>query len=295
MLSSVSAVSVAVSAWTLVAMSVERYYAICYPLRSRRWQTKSHAKKMICVVWIGSLLVMMPIATLSRLMALKDEGKFKCREMWPDLISEQAFTVMLDFLLLVVPLFIMIGTYCKIVQTLRNAMKSTPVVNDSVVTNKVNGSPYNNCNRNYVFRGVARPPTTCTAEQRFDFMRRTNADKALQQKKRIIVMLIVVVMEFFICWSPLYAINTISMFAPKVVYDGLGYTGLSLIQLLAHTSSISNPITYCFLNTKFRQSFISVICCWARKRRPLYSMSESTPTLKHNASKPPTARQLSHL
>lgn len=104
------------------------------------------------------------------------------------------------------------------------------------------------------------------SSQKLDYMRRTNADKALQQKKRVIIMLIVVVMEFFISWGPLYAVNTISMFAPYVVYDGLGYTGLSLIQLFAHASSISNPITYCFLNKKFRQSFIAAVSCQRRKR-----------------------------
>ncbi|XP_043266794.1 cholecystokinin receptor type A-like isoform X4 [Venturia canescens] len=76
------ACSVSVSVWTLVAISVERYYAICHPLRSRRWQTLSHSYRLIVAIWSCSFLVMSPIAGLSELIPTST-GHRKCRETWP--------------------------------------------------------------------------------------------------------------------------------------------------------------------------------------------------------------------
>lgn len=74
-------------------------------------------------------------------------------------------------------------------------------------------------------------------------------------------MLFVVVIEFFICWTPLYVINTIALFDPKAVYQNLGYTAISFFQLLAYSSSCCNPITYCFMNIGFRKAFLNLFRC----------------------------------
>uniref|UniRef100_T1I944 Gastrin/cholecystokinin type B receptor n=1 Tax=Rhodnius prolixus TaxID=13249 RepID=T1I944_RHOPR len=68
------AVSVSVAVWTLVAISLERYFAICRPLKSRRWQTQFHAYKMIAIVWAMSLVWNSPILFVSRLLAMGGKG-----------------------------------------------------------------------------------------------------------------------------------------------------------------------------------------------------------------------------
>ncbi len=64
-----------------------------------------------------------------------------------------------------------------------------------------------------------------------------------------------VVLEFFVCWMPLYVINTVALFNPMLIYNNIGLTGISFFHLLAFFSSCSNPITYCFMNTGFRRAF----------------------------------------
>lgn len=77
-------------------------------------------------------------------------------------------------------------------------------------------------------------------------------------------MLFVVVIEFFICWTPLYFINTIALFNPKAIYQNLGFTAISFFQLLSFSSSCCNPITYCFMNIGFRKAFKNLFRCFFR-------------------------------
>lgn len=58
-------VSVSVSTFSLVAIALERYSAICNPLQSRAWQTRSHACRVIAGTWLAAALLMVPYAVYS--------------------------------------------------------------------------------------------------------------------------------------------------------------------------------------------------------------------------------------
>ncbi|KFM72331.1 Cholecystokinin receptor, partial [Stegodyphus mimosarum] len=90
---------------------------------------------------------------------------------------------------------------------------------------------------------------------------RSSYEKNQAAKTRVVRMLFVVVIEFFVCWTPLYVVNTWALFDAKTVYSSLGYVGISVIHLLAYISSCCNPLTYCFMHKKYRQGFLAVIGC----------------------------------
>ena len=107
----------------------------------------------------------------------------------------------------------------------------------------------------------------------FLFTFRTNTEKSLQNKKRVIKMLFVVVLEFFICWTPLYVINTLALFNASFVYQHLGYQTITFFQLLAYSSSCCNPITYCFMNRGFRKACLNLFhCCKKYEMRRRFSI-----------------------
>lgn len=113
---------------------------------------------------------------------------------------------------------------------------------------------------------------------------RSNPAKSLLNKQRVIKMLFVVVIEFFICWTPLYVINTLALFDPKAVYQNLGYTAISFFQLLAYSSSCCNPITYCFMNIGFRKAFLNLFRCFRHEPGRRISVSGYCATSAGSAS-----------
>lgn len=97
-------------------------------------------------------------------------------------------------------------------------------------------------------------------------------------------MLFVVVLEFFLCWTPLYVINTIALFEPRVIYQNLGYTAISFLQLMAYSSSCCNPITYCFMSHGFRKAFVNLFRCLRQTHQPARRVSLSGYAPQSNAT-----------
>ncbi|XP_058819044.1 octopamine receptor 2-like [Topomyia yanbarensis] len=501
------AVSVSVAVWTLVAISLERYFAICRPLSSRRWQTQFHAYKMIGIVWLLSFLVNSPLCYVQRLQPVhrnpihsSNSTAMKCREMWPDQLYERAYVLFLDAGLLVCPLLTMGFAYCMIVSKLWRGLKreishtayqkhklqinsstndgsapygqvdnnaatggkpisvrpetacyllvssnmaasggatsnhtnrggptrfctsSKPVnlksdgISPAVVTSipsSIKSNNNNNCyysthhgcslfhhtstsgitnnssngnatthqrsttrfrllkdfmkfrakptksqkscntlaakqnglfpspnrlpmkssspakgkpyTRSNVYSfttettltdrvstvnvasvattstggggGGLRQTTTATAEIGTTLaadpssveqlapsndrtgqesyvtatsfsrhaIRSTYLDKSIEAKKKVIRMLFVIIVEFFVCWAPLHILNTVYLYSPAFVYKYVSSNGIALVQLMAYISSCCNPITYCFMNRRFRQAFLNIFGCYQHR------------------------------
>uniref|UniRef100_A0A336LT57 Gastrin/cholecystokinin type B receptor n=1 Tax=Culicoides sonorensis TaxID=179676 RepID=A0A336LT57_CULSO len=422
--------SVSVAVWTLVAISLERYFAICRPLSSRRWQTRSHAFKMIGVVWFISLLSNSPLVIVQQLQPVgKASEAMKCREVWPSRSSERAYVIFLDIALLLIPLLSMGIAYSLIVSKLwrglRREMKHTtserfylqeqsPSLHNEngllihngthseplSCTTSLNVTPINNFNTSnskknsnrlmhstqylnqyngaqfhgsknkrlnrftsfqyktktkntkmqqipkhpvhfqqqkqqsqqmeqgskkesvklWLFKGfnttnahqkplksamkqvnlsqanyssgtlqlnkvrmatdvsvsesemcevpltqdipkddtALQEPSTMYAFSR-QAIRSNYMDKSIEAKKKVIRMLFVIILEFFVCWAPLHILNTVYLYSPAFVYSYVNNTGIALIQLMAYISSCCNPITYCFMNRRFRAAFLAIM------------------------------------
>ena len=103
--------SVAASVFTNMAIGIDRFMAVTFPLHSRI--TYKRGKYVIVIVWICSISL-----SLVQLVVGKgiDAGYnyVHCTEDWPTLNSRRTFTVFILFLTYIVPLFILLITYSVI-------------------------------------------------------------------------------------------------------------------------------------------------------------------------------------
>lgn len=139
------AVSVFVSAYTLVAISIDRYLAIIYPLRPR--MTRFQAKVIIAVVWFLSLATTLPVALYSRLFTPELNfyrlfGQQVCIEDWGSSQAENesrmAYSVALMLLQYFLPLAVLVFTYTRIAMVVwgKKNLGETPARTDRIARSK---------------------------------------------------------------------------------------------------------------------------------------------------------------
>ncbi|CAB1328075.1 unnamed protein product, partial [Coregonus sp. 'balchen'] len=272
--------SVSISTFSLVAIAIERYSAICNPLKSRAWQTRSHAYRVVAAIWVLSLVIMVPYPVFSHLKSFPK----------PDRTTGHMYMLLL-LILFVIPGVVMIIAYGLISRELYRGMKFELDQNreSSALKNGVN-TTVTTCNNDTDDDGCyiqmpkklpsmelstlttpipAPPKPRASAEH----PRSNTSEAKLLAKKRVIHMLVVTAVLFFVCWMPLYTANTWKAFHISSAHRLLSGVPISFIHLLSYTSACVNPIIYCFMNTRFRKALLTTFaqcrppCCRRRRGR----------------------------
>ncbi|XP_063778227.1 cholecystokinin receptor type A [Pseudophryne corroboree] len=257
-------ISVSVSTFNLVAISLERYSAICKPLQSRVWQTKSHALKVIAVTWFLSFSMMSPYPIYSKLVPF---AKFEntvghmCRLEWPSDESQQAWYILLLLILFLIPGIVMTIAYALISVELYRGIQFE-VNQKKERTSSISSNQFENGDGCYLQKArrkkkVEMRRLSAHSSAKIERVRSNSSAANLVAKKRVIRMLIVIVILFFICWTPVFSVNAWRAFDATKAGILLSGAPISFIHLLSYTSACVNPIIYCFMNKRFRMGFLA--------------------------------------
>ncbi|XP_053211725.1 neuropeptide SIFamide receptor-like [Panonychus citri] len=230
-------VAVSASINTLVAVSVDRFLAICYPLKCQ--MSRKCARRMIIIIWLFSLAVAFPWAlyfTLHPIPNTHSEMMF-CVESWPDEYSERIYFLTANlFLCYLIPLTVI--TCCYIAIWLKVWRRHIPGETGMKTGKNIN----------------------------------TQMELVMQRSKlKVAKMMIVVVVIFVISWLPLYIIfarfKLGGVLEDNSLEEKIFMTMAPIAQWLGASNSCINPILYAFFHKKYRKGFAAIVksrkCCGA--------------------------------
>lgn len=288
-------ISVSVSTFSLVAISLERYSAICKPLKSRVWQTRSHAFKVIAATWLISVTVMLPYPIYSTLVPftrVNNSTGNMCRLLWPNDITQQFWYIFLLLVLFLVPGIVMMIAYGLISRELYSGIQfemSRRRKNQERNSSRGarNCEDGDGCYMQHVKRRrtMEMQGLSSSSRAKSSRARSTSSTANLMAKKRVIRMLIVIVIMFFICWTPIFCVNAWRAFDKLSADRFLSGTPISFIHLLSYTSACVNPIIYCFMNKRFRVACFATFACCPQQRVQLREVEDEGRTTTASLSR----------
>ncbi|KAL4706596.1 hypothetical protein ACJJTC_009008, partial [Scirpophaga incertulas] len=222
------AVSVLVSAYTLLAISVDRYMVIMHPLRPRLGKTA--AKLVVAGVWAGALATAAPIPIVSQVQKPTEWHRIcetdVCLEKWSEPVQSQHYTCALLALQFLLPLSVLICTYARIAHV--------------------------------VWGG--RPPGEAQTVR--DSRMQRSKRKMIKMMVTVVVVFTVCWLPlnvFIILWT-IHGEKT-----SWATWPGVPYVWFAS-HWLAMSHSCYNPIIYCYMNTRYRRGFRQVLSWLLRIR-----------------------------
>lgn len=237
-------VSVAVSVLTLTFISIDRWYAICFPLKFK--STTGRAKTTIAIIWLLALLFDIP--ELMVYQTVPDRGYknistiylTQCEPSW-SLETDRNWTILKMILLYVIPLIFMTVAYCQIIRVLWRS-------------------------------GHVRQHALDISDGRqmntFAMNTNTSTESQLRSRRKAAKMLFAVVIMFAVCYFPVHLLCILRLTISMKNTD----TNKALFMFshwLCYANSAVNPIIYNFMSGKFRKEFHRAFehCCQSTSNR----------------------------
>nr|XP_026497647.1 orexin receptor type 1-like [Vanessa tameamea] len=220
-------VSVTVSVLTLAFISVDRWYAICYPLKFK--STINRAKTAIFVIWAVSLLFNTPelvVLTTVKTVPLRFELEYlvQCTAIWSS-TSDLVWHIIKVVFIYTIPLILMTMAYHQIVRILWSSEK---------------------------IPGHAETTKLAPAEQ-----------TQLSSRRKAAKMLVAVVIMFAVCYFPVHLLSVLRYVLDMKQNDLITFLAL-ISHVLCYANSAINPLIYNFMSGKYRREFHRAFCCSTR-------------------------------
>ena len=221
---------------TLALISVVRYIAVAYPLKSRLILTTRHMVIAVSSIWVCSILACSPAAFDWEVVHYPFHSYCIPTLNINRRLLKIFYTVFFFFLPLMVICFFSLATYCKIKQTRkirRRALGDRMEMGHSRVGGNGTANEEQNDNNNPNRETPAMPV-------------------AVDRETKLIIMS--VIFAYCVCYGPYFLCALIQQMVNYPIVIEISY-------YLIYLNSCINPLIYTCISPKFRKAFKQALCC----------------------------------
>nr|XP_015813887.2 neuromedin-U receptor 1 isoform X2 [Nothobranchius furzeri] len=212
----------------VTVLSMERYIAVVHPLKTRYLSTNQHAKRIITVVWVASMVCAIPNTSLHGIFYL------------PEKLEESAICTVIK------PLWI----YNLVMQITTVCFYFVPMMIISMLYLVMGihlGRERQHARRN-LGKNCSNTRRKISAENR--------------RRRQVIKMLSIVVAVFGVCWAPFHIERL--LWSSVSHWTDMMHNVYQYVHILSgiffYLSSAVNPVIYSLLSTRFRECFRELVC-----------------------------------
>jgi hypothetical protein len=237
----------------LIAIAIERYFAIFFPFK--KYFTLKNVRYVIITCWFVSAIVASPLLYANKISEL-ESGTYACEEAWSpafgadEFTAARAYTTITFVLLYALPLVSICSLYIAVVYRLWN--QKIP--------------------------GDQRTP-----------QRRQHRSKA---KKRVLKMLIAIVLAFALCWLPYHLYFILDGFHPPFKACSPPYELFFAAKFLAYSNSAISPCIFISFDINVRKYLYKRInpCCETLSNQANERLRHKNSAIYSSQTEPPNSR-----
>ncbi|EDV19598.1 uncharacterized protein TRIADDRAFT_61975 [Trichoplax adhaerens] len=265
-----------VSTLTLVAISLDRYVAVVYPLKSH--PSKKKTVIILLSIWLISIAANSPLYFFLKIFTFGNNSPWAyCIIMWSPRLSEEIYVGITFALLFALPMAIMHYTNCSIAYTTWRSGTMT----DYSATLPQPSQPYQQHHKKRRQSSRSRPSKR----------RKISVSTDNHGKRHVVTLVICIVLTFTICMMPLQVVKVLIYY--RIVLETASNRQslrfmILFLRLLSYSNSMINPLLYVIFSTKFRDG------CKALRYGYRFSSSRSTSNVRFTQQQTLSKRCSSH-
>ncbi|XP_033888406.1 arg8-vasotocin receptor-like [Acipenser ruthenus] len=242
------------STYMLVMMTVDRYIAICHPLKTLQQPTR-RSYVMIISTWVFSFLLSIPQYFIFSLSEIKTGSDvYDCWAHFIEPWGVKAYITWITLGIFLIPVVILVICYGFICYNIWKNIKYKTQKNQGETASK---------------NGLI---TSCVSSV-------TTISRA---KMRTVKMTFVIVLAYIVCWAPFFIVQMWSVWDPTFAWNDSENTAVTLSALLASLNSCCNPWIYMFFSGHLLQDFAHCFpCCQKISRK--FKKEDSDSSVRRNS------------